>query len=171
MGNRLYVGNLSFHTNEDSLRDAFAQYGEVVEAKIVTDRETGRSRGFGFVTMADGDGARNAIAQLNGAMMDGRDLRVNEAEDRPQRGGFGGLALAVDQRHRRAGGGQCACRGQADAAAGSDPLDPGVAAAAGVGRSPAAGALTVCGASVQTPQKARTGIDRPWARALAVTRS
>jgi RNA recognition motif-containing protein len=90
MGNRLYVGNLSFHTNEDALRDAFAQYGEVVEAKIVTDRETGRSRGFGFVTMADGEGARNAIAQLNGAMMDGRDLRVNEAEDRPQRGGGGG---------------------------------------------------------------------------------
>jgi len=91
MGNRLYVGNLSFHTNEDTLRDAFAQYGDVVEAKIVTDRETGRSRGFGFVTMADGEGARNAIAQLNGAMVDGRDLRVNEAEERKPRSGGGGF--------------------------------------------------------------------------------
>jgi RNA recognition motif-containing protein len=90
MGNRLYVGNLSFNTSEEALLDAFAQCGDVQEARIVTDRETGRSRGFAFVSMADEQGAQNAIAQMNGAMVDGRALRVNEAEDRPQRGGGGG---------------------------------------------------------------------------------
>jgi RNA recognition motif-containing protein len=90
MGNRLYVGNLSFDTNEETLLQAFAQYGDVQEARIVTDRETGRSRGFAFVSMADEQGAKEAIAQMNGAMVDGRSLRVNEAEDRPQRGGGGG---------------------------------------------------------------------------------
>ena len=90
MGNRLYVGNLSFHTSEDALQEAFAQFGEVSEVKIVTDRETGRSRGFAFVSMADENGARDAIAQLNGASLDGRALRVNEAEERQQRSGGGG---------------------------------------------------------------------------------
>jgi RNA recognition motif-containing protein len=90
MGNRLYVGNLSFHTSEDALQEAFAQFGEVAEVKIVTDRETGRSRGFAFVSMADENGARDAIAQLNGASLDGRALRVNEAEERQPRGGGGG---------------------------------------------------------------------------------
>jgi len=90
MGNRLYVGNLSFDTNEETLHQAFAQFGDVQEARIVTDRETGRSRGFAFVSMVDEQGAKEAIAQMNGAMVDGRALRVNEAEDRPQRGGGGG---------------------------------------------------------------------------------
>jgi RNA recognition motif-containing protein len=95
MGNRLYVGNLSFHTNEDSLRDAFSQFGDVTEVKIVTDRETGRSRGFAFVSMGDSRGASQAISQMNGTNVDGRDLRVNEAEERQPRdgggrGGFGG---------------------------------------------------------------------------------
>lgn len=90
MSNRLYVGNLSFNTDEGMLQDAFSRFGEVSEVKVVTDRETGRSRGFGFVTMADANAARNAIAQMNGSMVDGRSLRVNEAEERQQRSGGGG---------------------------------------------------------------------------------
>jgi RNA recognition motif-containing protein len=90
MGNRLYVGNLSFHTTTDVLRQAFASAGEVTDAHVVTDRETGRSRGFGFITMADEQQAQAAISAMNGADLDGRPLRVNEAEERPQRGGGGG---------------------------------------------------------------------------------
>jgi RNA recognition motif-containing protein len=90
MGNRLYVGNLSFHTTTDVLRQAFAGAGEVTDAHVVTDRETGRSRGFGFITMASEEQAQAAIQAMNGADLDGRPLRVNEAEERPQRGGGGG---------------------------------------------------------------------------------
>jgi hypothetical protein len=90
MGNRLYVGNLSFHTTTDVLRQAFAGAGEVTDAHVVTDRETGRSRGFGFITMASEEQAQAAISAMNGADLDGRPLRVNEAEERPQRGGGGG---------------------------------------------------------------------------------
>jgi RNA recognition motif-containing protein len=96
MGNRLYVGNLSFNTSEETLREAFSQFGEVTDLKVVTDRETGRPRGFAFVTMGEADGARKAIAQLDGTMLDGRSLRVNEAEERspggrgPGGGGGGG---------------------------------------------------------------------------------
>ncbi|MFI5307240.1 MAG: RNA recognition motif domain-containing protein [Polyangiales bacterium] len=89
MGNRLYVGNLSFDTNEDTLREAFAPFGEIVDVKVVTDRDTGKSRGFGFVSMADAEGARKAMAQMSGATVDGRTLRVNEAEERSQGGGGG----------------------------------------------------------------------------------
>ena len=85
MTNRLYVGNLAFDTTDDALRRAFAECGEVVESKIVSDRETGRSRGFGFVEMATQEAARQAIARMNGAEVDGRSLRVNEAEDRKPR--------------------------------------------------------------------------------------
>ncbi|HEX6240932.1 MAG TPA: RNA-binding protein [Polyangiales bacterium] len=88
--NRLYVGNLSFNTSEETLRDAFSQFGETTEVKLVTDRETGRPRGFGFVSMANADDARRAIAELNGAMLDGRSLRVNEAEERNAGGRSGG---------------------------------------------------------------------------------
>jgi len=90
MGTRLYVGNLSFHATADDVRDAFTQSGEVTDVHIVTDRETGRSRGFAFVTMGTSEAAQAAISAMNGAMLDGRPLRVNEAEERPQRGGFGG---------------------------------------------------------------------------------
>jgi RNA recognition motif-containing protein len=82
MSNRLYVGNLSFQTTEESLQSAFAACGEVREATIVTDRETGRSRGFGFVAMADAAAAQKAISELNGTDLDGRALRVNVAEQR-----------------------------------------------------------------------------------------
>src|SRR5687768_8668170 len=89
MGNRLYVGNLAFQTTENEIQDAFSQVGTVTEVKLVLDRETGRSRGFAFVSMASDEEAQKAIAELNGRNLDGRDLRVNEAEDR-QRGGGGG---------------------------------------------------------------------------------
>ena len=90
MSNRLYVGNLAFHTTEDVLLDAFAKIGSVTEAKLIIDRETGRSRGFGFVTMGSADEAQRAIAQLNGADLEGRALKVNEAEERRPKGGGGG---------------------------------------------------------------------------------
>jgi RNA recognition motif-containing protein len=90
MGNRLYVGNLSFNTGSDALRDAFAKFGEVTDVHIVTDRETGRARGFGFVTMGTSAAAEAAIAGMNGSTLEGRPLRVNEAEERQGGGGRGG---------------------------------------------------------------------------------
>jgi hypothetical protein len=90
MNNRLYVGNLSFQTTEDTLLSTFAQFGEVTEVKLILDRETGRSRGFAFVSMGTEEGARQAIEQMNGAMLDSRPLRVNEAEERRERSGGGG---------------------------------------------------------------------------------
>lgn len=90
MGNRLYVGNLTFSTTEHVLRDAFASIGEVTEATVVSDRETGRSRGFGFVVMGTDELAQQAISQMNGFVLDGRPLRVNEAEERRPRSGGGG---------------------------------------------------------------------------------
>ena len=81
----IYVGNLSYSLTESELRDAFAQFGDVSSAKILTDRETGRSRGFGFVEMPNrGEGAA-AVAYLNGKDLDGRALRVNEARPRERR--------------------------------------------------------------------------------------
>jgi len=90
MSNRLYVGNLSFNATSDSVRAAFAELGEVTDVHVVTDRETGRSRGFGFVTMSSDQQAQSAIQSMNGALLDGRPLRVNEAEARPERSGGGG---------------------------------------------------------------------------------
>lgn len=79
MAQKLFVGGLPYRTTGDELRDAFAQAGEVVSASVVTDRETGRSRGFGFVEMSDDAGAQNAIAMWNGKEFDGRMLTVSEA--------------------------------------------------------------------------------------------
>src|SRR5262245_49059046 len=92
MGNRLYVGNLSFSTTRETLEAAFAAAGEVREVAMPTDRETGQPRGFAFVTMGSAQAATNAISQLNGTMLDGRPLKVNEAQERTQGGGrsFGG---------------------------------------------------------------------------------
>ena len=93
MSNRLYVGNLSFNSTDDTLRAAFSQSGEVTDVHIVTDRTTGRSRGFGFVTMGNAQDAAKAIETWHGASLDGRALRVNEAEERtggPGGGGGGG---------------------------------------------------------------------------------
>ncbi|WP_441292116.1 RNA recognition motif domain-containing protein [Sorangium sp. KYC3313] len=89
MGNRLYVGNLSFSTTRETLESAFAAAGEVREIAMPTDRETGQPRGFAFVTMGSAQAANSAISQLNGAVLDGRALKVNEAQERPARG-FGG---------------------------------------------------------------------------------
>ena len=91
MGNRLYVGNLSFQTSADTIRSAFEAMGEVTDVHAVTDRETGQSRVFAFVTMGSAAEAAKAIAEMNGAMIDGRNLRVNEAEERQNRGGGGGF--------------------------------------------------------------------------------
>jgi hypothetical protein len=90
MGNRLYVGNLSFNTSSDTLRAAFAECGDVTDVHIVTDRETGQPRGFGFVTMGSSQDAEKAMQKMNGLTLDGRQLRVNEAEERPRSGGGGG---------------------------------------------------------------------------------
>jgi cold-inducible RNA-binding protein len=90
MGKKLFVGGLSWNTTDESLLDAFSAFGEVTDAKVITDRETGRSRGFGFVTFAESDAASTAIAQMDGTDLDGRTIRVNEAEDRGPRGGGGG---------------------------------------------------------------------------------
>jgi RNA recognition motif-containing protein len=90
MSNRIYVGNLSFHSAEDAIRTAFAQFGEVSEVHVVTDRMTGQSRGFAFVTMATPQEAQSAIQAMNGQSLDGRALRVNEAEERAPRTGGGG---------------------------------------------------------------------------------
>ncbi|HRJ50687.1 MAG TPA: RNA-binding protein, partial [Phycisphaerales bacterium] len=87
---KLYVGNLSFKTTEDALRGLFEAHGEVSSAQLVMDRETGRPRGFGFVEMPDDGQARAAIEALNGQNIDGRDLTVNEARPREDRGGGGG---------------------------------------------------------------------------------
>jgi RNA recognition motif-containing protein len=87
---KIYVGNLSFKTSETQLRELFEQHGEVASASLVMDRETGRPRGFGFVEINDDTQARAAMAALNGANVDGRDLTVNEAKPREGGGGGGG---------------------------------------------------------------------------------
>nr|HEX4319053.1 RNA-binding protein [Kofleriaceae bacterium] len=90
MNTRLYVGNLSFNTNADGVRTAFQEFGTVSDVHLVTDRETGRSRGFAFVTMGTAEEAAKAIEGMDGRTLDGRPLRVNEAEARQPRGGGGG---------------------------------------------------------------------------------
>ena len=91
MGTRLYVGNLPFSADENAVRELFAQDGrEVTEVKLITDRDTGRPRGFGFVEMGNSEHADTAISTLNGYSMDGRDLTVNVAKERTSGGGGGG---------------------------------------------------------------------------------
>jgi RNA recognition motif-containing protein len=90
MSTRLYVGNLSFNTTGETIREQFGAMGDVTDVHVVMDRDTGRPRGFAFVTMGTPAEATKAIAQLNGKMLDGRPLRVNEAEERQSRGGGGG---------------------------------------------------------------------------------
>lgn len=99
---KIFVGNLSYSTRDEDLRAAFAAFGEVSEAVVITDRETQRSRGFGFVEMADGEAAKNAISSLNGQEIGGRAVTVSEARPRENReGGQGGGGA----RGPRAGGG------------------------------------------------------------------
>uniref|UniRef100_A0A0D6R844 RRM domain-containing protein n=1 Tax=Araucaria cunninghamii TaxID=56994 RepID=A0A0D6R844_ARACU len=87
---RCFVGGLSWSTDDRSLKDAFLPYGEVMDSKVVSDRETGRSRGFGFVTFADEESMRNAIEEMNGRDLDGRNITVNRAQARGSGGGGGG---------------------------------------------------------------------------------
>ncbi|MEX2315669.1 MAG: RNA-binding protein [Pirellulales bacterium] len=87
---RLYVGNLSFSTTEESLQAQFGAYGQVDEVAVITDRDTGRPRGFAFVTMNNDDEARAAVEGLNGTEVDGRTITVNEARPKTEGGGRGG---------------------------------------------------------------------------------
>lgn len=99
----IFVGNLSYRTTQDELHEVFAQYGAVERVSIVTDRETGQSRGFAFVEMTNAEEAEAAINQLNGAELNGRALNVNEARPRPAGGGGGGFGGGGGG--RRSGGG------------------------------------------------------------------
>ncbi len=91
MSKKLFVGGLSWGTTDEALHGAFSRFGEIVEAKVITDRDTNRSRGFGFVTFASDEGAASAITEMNETELDGRTIKVNEAEDKgPRTGGSGG---------------------------------------------------------------------------------
>ncbi len=90
MSKKLFVGGLSWGTDDNGLRAAFAEYGDVTDAKVISDRDTGRSRGFGFVTFATSEAATTAMNEMNGSTLDGRTLNVNEARERTGGGGGGG---------------------------------------------------------------------------------
>ncbi len=90
MSSKLFVGGLSWNTDEGLLGDSFAKFGALSEVKIITDRETGRSRGFGFVTFEDQDAANQAIEAMDGTELDGRRIKVSVAQDRKREGGGGG---------------------------------------------------------------------------------
>ena len=93
----IFVGNLNFNTGEDELRQMFEQYGQVDRVSIMTDRDTGRSRGFGFVEMTNAEDGEKAIAALNGTQMGGRTLNVNEARPKMERSGGGGGGRGRDR--------------------------------------------------------------------------
>ena len=109
----IYVGNLAYSTNDETLKSAFAAYGEVASARVVSDRMTGRSKGFGFVEMPDRAQAQSAIDALNGKELEGRTLRVNESQPKPReerhgnggpggfRGGRGGAGGGRERRESR----------------------------------------------------------------------
>ena len=91
MAKKLFIGGLSWDTTDDGLRQAFASYGEITEAKVITDRDTGRSRGFGFVTFSQDNDAKTAISKMDGTSLDGKTIKVNEAQEKsPRRGGRSG---------------------------------------------------------------------------------
>lgn len=102
---RLYVGNLSYNVSSSDLEQLFGQYGAVRSAQVIQDRDTGRSKGFGFVEMADDNAARQAIQALNEKDHDGRPLTVNEARPREERGGGGGGGGYGGKRGGGGGGG------------------------------------------------------------------
>jgi cold-inducible RNA-binding protein len=102
MSNKLFVGGLSWGTDDAALRDAFSEFGDVSDVKVITDRETGRSRGFGFVTFASAAEAKAAISSMDGATLDGRTINVNEAQDRRDDGGG---SRGGDRGGRNGGGG------------------------------------------------------------------
>lgn len=90
MAKKLFVGGLAWATSDDGLHQAFERFGEVSEAKVIMDRETGRSRGFGFVSFANDDHCQAAMQEMDGAQLDGRTIKVNEAQERAPRTGGGG---------------------------------------------------------------------------------
>lgn len=90
MGNRIYVGNLPYSADNAQLSQLFSAYGEVVDARVITDRTTGQSKGFGFVELSTEEDARRAISELNGTMLGNRTIRLDEAGERPSGGGGGG---------------------------------------------------------------------------------
>ena len=90
MSKKLFVGGLSWDTTDSSLSQAFGVFGEITEAKVITDRETQRSRGFGFVTYTEASAASTAIQEMDGKSLDGRSIKVNVAQERERRGGGGG---------------------------------------------------------------------------------
>ncbi len=107
MAKKLYVGNMPYSTTSEQLRELFEQAGEIAEVTIITDRDTGRPKGFGFVEMATEEGAQEAIRRFNGFSVDNRPLTVNEArprEDRSSGGGFGGGRGGRDNRGGGGGG-------------------------------------------------------------------
>lgn len=89
MSRKLFIGGLSWNTTDEGLKSAFERFGDVVDARVIKDRETGRSRGFGFVTFSEGGDATGAISEMDGKELDGRVIRVNEAEEKPSGGGRG----------------------------------------------------------------------------------
>ena len=105
MSTKLFVGGLAWATDEKSLRGHFEGCGEVAEARVITERDTGRSRGFGFVTFAEADGATAAIESLNGTELDGRSIRVDRATERGSGGGGGGRGGGGGYRGGDGGGG------------------------------------------------------------------
>ena len=105
MSKKLYVGNIPFTTTDADLRSMFEPHGTITSVKVITDRETGRSRGFAFVEMDDATAAANAIRALDGSQMGGRSLRVNEAQDRREGGGGGGFGGGGGGRGGYGGGG------------------------------------------------------------------
>ncbi|MBX7077694.1 MAG: RNA-binding protein [Nannocystaceae bacterium] len=105
MNNKLFVGGLSWNTTDQDLLDAFSPFGEVTDAKVITDRDTGRSRGFGFVTYSSDDSAARAMQEMDGATLDSRKIRVNAAEQRERGGGGGGPRGGGGGRFGGGGGG------------------------------------------------------------------
>ena len=97
MSNKLFVGGLSWNTTDDGLRSAFETFGAINDVKVITDRDTGRSRGFGFVTFDDAADAETAIEKMNGTELDGRTLNVNVAQDNRRGGGGGGGGRGGDR--------------------------------------------------------------------------
>jgi len=115
MSQKLFVGSLSFKTTDEDLRKAFEEFGEVTEAKVIHDRESGRSRGFGFVTYVDAAAASKAISEMNDTDLDGRTIKVNAAEEKAPRsgggGGRGGFGGGHDSDRGGYGGGRDGGRG------------------------------------------------------------
>lgn len=105
MSKKLFVGSLSWNTTDEGLRRAFEKFGEVLEAKVIKDRETDRSRGFGFVSFANPKDAMDAMQGMDGQELDGRTIKVNEAQERERSGGGGGGGPRGGGGERRGGGG------------------------------------------------------------------